>query len=96
MMPIIPHFANECLQKINFVGQKEWPKFNEKLTIDDMVLFVIQINGKKRGLIQIERGANEDTLLRKILEDKNISKHLKNIEIKRKIFVPNKLMNIII
>ena len=96
MMPIIPHFANECLQKINFVGQKEWPKFNEKLTIDDMVLFVIQVNGKKRGLIQIERGANEDTLLGKILEDKNISKHLKNIKIKRKIFVPNKLMNIII
>ena len=96
MMPIIPHFANECLQMVNTTGQKVWPTFDEKLTIDEKVLFVIQINGKKRGLIQAKSGTNEDILLKKIFEDKNLSKYLENIEIKRKIFVPNKLMNIII
>lgn len=96
MMPIIPHFVNECLQMINTTGQKEWPKFDEKLTIDEKVLFVIQINGKKKGLIQAKSGTNEDILLKKILEDKNLSKYLENIEIKKKFFVPNKLMNIII
>ena len=96
MMPIIPHFANECLQMVNTTGQKVWPTFDEKLTIDEKVLFVIQINGKKRGLIQAKSGTNEDILLKKIFEDKNLSKYLENIEIKKKIFVPNKLMNIII
>ena len=96
MMPIIPHFANECLQMVNTTGQKVWPTFDEKLTIDEKVLFVIQINGKKRGLIQAKSGTNEDILLKKILEDKNLSKYLENIKIKKKFFVPNKLMNIII
>ncbi len=96
MMPILPHFTNECLSGLNKDKEVYWPKFDEKLTIDNEVIFVIQINGKKRGLIKTKRDIDEDFLYKKILEEKNFSKYLKNNEIRKKIFVANKLMNIII
>ena len=53
MMPIIPHFANECLEMNKFKkNELNWPKYDEKLLIEDNINFVIQINGKKRALIQ--------------------------------------------
>ena len=50
MTPIIPHFANECLEKLN-AKKIKWPKYDEKLLKEDIINIVIQINGKKRGLI---------------------------------------------
>ena len=96
MLPIIPHFANECLQVISTEKKMEWPKYNEKLTMDNKTLFVIQINGKKRGLVQTKEKITEDELFKKVLNDKNMLKYLDNKVVKRKIFVPNKLMNIIV
>ena len=63
---------------------------------ENMVNIVIQINGKKRELIQVNGKISEDELLDKIKINKNLFKYLQDKEIKRKIYVPNKLMNIII
>ena len=73
-----------------------WPTYDESLLIEKVVTFVIQINGKKRGLIEINRDSNEIELMRKIMNNTNINKYLKNKEIKKKIFIKNKLINIII
>ena len=96
MLPVIPHFASECLETIDAEKNLKWPKFDEELTRDNKILFVIQINGKKRGLIETERKITEDELFKKVLNDQNMLKYLDNKPVKRKIFVPNKLMNIII
>ena len=96
MLPIIPHFANECLQIINSEKTILWPKYDDKLTINNEILFVIQINGKKRGLVKTEKIITEEELFKKVLNDKNMLKYLSNKVVKRRIFVPNKLMNIIV
>ena len=57
---------------------------------------MIQINGKKRDLIKIERDAEEKEVMKIIYQQENINKYLNNKEIKKKIFVPNRLINIII
>ena len=49
MMPVIPHFANECISLLKTNAKIEWPKINENLLIEEKINFVIQINGKKRG-----------------------------------------------
>jgi len=54
MLPIIPHFANECLKLLN-INSLEWPKYNEQLLHEETVNYVIQINGKKRGIINSDR-----------------------------------------
>jgi leucyl-tRNA synthetase len=96
MLPIVPHFTLECFEKNQIKGDKLWPSYDEDLLIEDNVKFVIQINGKKRGLIETKNQTSEKELFEKILKDKSIVKYIENQEIKKKIFVPNKLLNIII
>jgi len=96
ILPVIPHFATESLRSIDEDVNIEWPKFDETLIEEDFVNIVIQINGKKRGLIKSKRNILEKELLEDIKKEKNIMKYLINSEIKKKIYVPNKLINIII
>ena len=84
MNPFIPHFSSECLSNI---GQKDikWPIATGDLLIDDKINFVIQINGKKRGLVTVDRNIRQDKLIEKIKLDNNLNKYLKNKEIKKEI-----------
>ena len=96
LIPLIPHFAYECLKSLNQDEDIKWPDYDEELLIEEFVNIVVQINGKKRGLIKSERGIKEEEVLKKINQENNISKYLQNNKIKKKIFIPNKLINIII
>ena len=93
--PLIPHFASECLNLLNS-NNVVWPKFDKSLLKEDHVNIVIQINGKKRGLIKTEQNISEEKLLKDISKDETIYKHFSNKIIKRKIFIKDKLLNIII
>jgi len=93
--PIIPHFSNECMNLLN-LEKMNWPKYDESRLIENKVRIVIQINGKKRGLIETDRDNSEQDLTKIINTDKTLKKYLDNQTIKRKIFIKNKLMNIII
>ena len=95
MLPIVPHFANECLKILNRNSPK-WPDYDEKLLIEEQINYVIQINGKKRALILGKRDILEIDLIDIINEEENLKKYLSGKQIKKKIFVPNKLINIII
>ena len=96
MVPIIPHFALECIEKNNFKSEQYWPSFNENLLIEDELKYVIQINGKKRALIEAKRDISENNLLKQIKKDINLKKYLENKKFNKIIFIKNKLMNIII
>ena len=96
MIPIIPHFANECL---NFLTKEEpkWPKISLDQIVEENIKFVIQINGKKRALLNAKRDIDEKTLLKKILDhNEETKKNLQGQKIKKTIFVPNRLINIIL
>ena len=95
MNPLIPHFSNECLSAIN-ENQIKWPKVAKEDLIEDKISFVVQINGKKRAILNIKRDMTESDILEAIKINKEIEKFLKDQKIKRAIFVPNRLMNIII
>ena len=96
VLPIIPHFSNECLNLLGTKEEVKWPKYDGSIIEEDFVNIVIQINGKKRGLITTKKDIEENEVLENIKREKNIMKYLKNLEIKKKIYIPNKLINIII
>ena len=96
MMPVIPHFSNECIELLEDEREIKWPKTDEKFLIEENINFVVQINGKKRGLIKVNRDISEDDIIKLVKENNEINKYIKNQELKKKIFVPNKLINIII
>ena len=96
MMPVIPHFANECFSNIDENKNLSWPEINEYLLIEQNTNYVIQINGKKRAIIKGKKDLSEEELSNQISNNLELDKYIKNKKIKKKIFIPNKLINIII
>mgnify|MGYP003968057343 FL=1 len=95
MNPFIPHFSNECLNNIN-ENQINWPKISKKDLIEEDINFVVQVNGKKRAILKIKRDVVEKEILKIIKTNLEIEKFLKDQTIKKSIFVPNRLINIIL
>ena len=96
MIPVIPHFANECIANLKIHKNINWPDIDKGILEEQTLAYVIQINGKKRGLIKAIRNISENDLLNLIKDYAEIYKYLKDKEMKKKIFIPNKLINIII
>ena len=95
MNPFIPHFSNECLNTIN-ENKISWPKISKKDLIEENINIVVQINGKKRTILNVKRDVVEKEILEIIKTNLEIEKFLKNQTIKKSIFVPNRLINIIL
>ena len=95
MTPILPHFANECLSILKIKDFK-WPEYDVSMLKEENVNIVIQINGKKRGLVQTKPNIREEKLFEIIKNDDKIMKHLDQKNIKKKIYIKDKLLNIII
>ena len=94
--PVIPHFSNECMKMLSINEKILWPKVNEKFLLEENIKFIIQINGKTKKIIISKKDTSEDLLLEKIKNDNKLNEFLKNKDIQKKIFIPNKLINILI
>ena len=94
----IPYISNECWNKIagnNNLSSQNWPIIKDNLKIKDTCDIVIQVNGKKRAIINVVNNESEENILSKSLAIKNIQVILDQKIIKNKIFVKNKLLNIV-
>ena len=92
----MPHIANECLDELNVKERHQWPKVDERFLKKESFNVVIQVNGKKRDLMNFKKDINEKDLLFEIKNNEKISKFLKDKEIKKSIYIKNKLINLII
>ena len=95
MNPIIPHFSNECLNDISKESIK-WPQVSKNELIEDNINFVLQINGKKRALLNVKKDLDEKSLLVEIHKNLETRRFLEDQQIKKTIFVSNRLINIIL
>jgi leucyl-tRNA synthetase len=93
--PVIPHFSDECMKMLNVNEKMLWPKVNEKFLLEENIKFIIQINGKTKKVILSKKDTSEDLLLEKIENDNKLNEFIKNKNIQKKIFIPNKLINIL-
>ncbi len=95
--PIVPHFSNECLEKLNMSTENiEWPTIDKKYLEQEEFNIVTQINGKKRKVFSISKLIDEKTLIENIKKDEQIKKYLDNKEIIKTIYIEKKLINFII
>jgi leucyl-tRNA synthetase len=93
LMPLTPHLAHECCKKLN--KKFYWPQYDLKLLKDENCTIVIQVNGKKRGILEMPANSKEQTIMKKAKEIDNVLKYLENIEIIKNIYIKNKLINFI-
>jgi len=96
IMPIIPHFAWECLTDVAPKEKFNWPEVDKKYLQLKKYNIVVQINGKKRDIITTEKHLDEKELTKEIKENKDISKFFDNNQIIKTIFIKDRLINFII
>ena len=94
--PVIPHFTNQCISELNTLEKILWPTFDSNLIEDEKISIVIQVNGKKRSVLKVNRGVLEKDLLNLVKRDKSLDKYLNKANIKKVIFVKDRLMNFLV
>ena len=96
LTPAIPHFASECIEDLNVLNKLEWPETNTKFLNEDKIDYVVQINGKKRLILNENRDMDKESLLDKIKTNKMSEKYLKDKKIRKIIFIKNRLINLLL
>ncbi len=98
LSPFAPHLAEELwsvLGNQESIFKQQWPSFDKKLVIDAAVTIAVQINGKLRETITVERGIDEKDLKIKVEGLPNVKKYLAGQAVKKFIYIKDKLVNIV-
>lgn len=97
--PVAPHLTEELWELAGFEGKLNevaWPSYDEdKLVLDEFEM-PVQVNGKMRGKVLMAMDASEDDAIAAAKSDNNISSHLEGKEIRKIIYVPGKILNIVV
>lgn len=97
--PIMPHIADELWQALGhdeILFQTDWPTYDEALVKDDLITIAVQVKGKLRGTIDIAPDSSQDEIQNQALALENVQKMIADQEIKKVIYVPKKIVNIVI
>ena len=97
--PVAPHLTEELWEMAGFEGklnQTSWPTYDEKKLVKNEFEMPVQINGKVRGKVIMSMDANKDDAIKAAQDDSNIASHIKDKEIRKIIYVPSKILNIVV
>ena len=97
--PMMPHLAEECWEALGhktFVAQSPWPVADRSLIVSTDVTYVVQVNGKKRGELTIERDAASERVERAALALDAVARAMDNKPARRVIIVPHRIVNVVV
>ncbi|HEY1249816.1 MAG TPA: leucine--tRNA ligase [Thermoanaerobaculia bacterium] len=97
--PIAPHITEEWWQRLGgrgFVLESAWPLYDPELATPTAVTLVVQVNGKVRGKLSMARGATESEAMAQVRADERIRSWVDGKEIMRTVFVPDRLLNLVV
>jgi len=96
--PFAPHIGEECWSALGHdesLAYHPWVEFDESLCVDDTVVIGVQVNGKKRGEIEIAADADQETAMAEAMKDAKVSNQLDGKDVKKIIFVKGRILNIV-
>ena len=99
LFPFAPHLAQELWERLGnktLLDNERWPVWDEKLVTEDDFDLLIQVNGKLRAKTKVHKGIGEEQARALVLTNPDIKKWVEAKEIKKVIFVPDRLINFII
>ncbi|MBS9783893.1 class I tRNA ligase family protein, partial [Candidatus Gracilibacteria bacterium] len=97
--PFAPHIAEELFSKMDnssSIFDQKWPEYDEFMLVDDEVTIAVQINGKMRGTFTFLNGVAQEEVSETVCADPKIQKWLEGKEIVKEIFIPNKMLSIVV
>jgi leucyl-tRNA synthetase len=99
LAPMTPHLAEELWEMLGHTGglwTASWPAFDEALTREDEVEIPVQVNGKLRGKVKVPVGTGTEEVEKAATADATIAPHLAGKSIVKRIYVPDKLLNLVV
>jgi len=99
LSPFVPHIAEELWHEIgnkNSIFEEKWPEYDKELIKEEKINLVIQVNGKVRDRIEVPAGISEEEAKTLAISREKVKNWLSGKEIKQIIFVPDKLINIVV
>jgi leucyl-tRNA synthetase len=99
LAPFAPHITEELWHQLGHgdsIHKQKWPKYNPRLIKEEIITLIIQINGRVRDKIEVEAGISEKKAKELAISRQKIKKWIEKKEIKKVIFVPGKLINIVV
>lgn len=99
LSPFAPHVAEEMWSLLGHpqsLAYEQWPTFDAKLAEDAVVKIAVQINGKVRATIEVAKDIDEAAVIRHAMEQSNVTKFTQDKQIKKTIYVPGRIVNIIV
>ncbi len=99
LFPFAPHISDELWQKLGSksdISLEKWPKYNLESIKEEIVILIVQVNGKVRDKIEVEADILEEKVKELALSREKVLKWLEGKKVKKVIFVPGKLINIVV
>jgi len=93
LLPLTPHLAHECFEKLN--KKFYWPKYDINLLEEENCSIVVQVDGKKRGILTMPKNSDEKVIIKKTKKIDNVLKYVENTTVIKNIYIKNKLINFI-
>ncbi len=98
-VPMMPHLAEELWHTLgheSLLVDMPWPRADPALLLDDTITVAVQVNGKKRGEIDIARGADNETAERAALALEGVQRHVEGKAVRKVIVVPDRIVNVVV
>ena len=99
LSPFAPHITEEMWQMLGFEGMASvamWPTYDESKCVDDVVEIPVQVNGKLRGKITVAKSAEKDEIIKLAKDEPNVKSNIRGKTVIKEIFVPGKMVNIVV
>jgi len=99
LSPFAPHICEELWEVLGgqkFIIRQSWPRYDPKAIKQEEMLIVVEVNGKVRSKIEIPVNLEEEEIKQRAQSDQKIMKHIENKKIKQIIYVPKRLVNIVV
>ncbi len=99
LSPLVPHMAEELWHKMGGDGSVVWASFPEAdpaLLVDDQIELPVQVQGKVRGRVTVAPDADEATVLAAATADVNVASHIDGAELRKVVYVPGRMINLIV
>lgn len=97
--PVVPHISEEIWEtrgNKQSIFMESWPAYDEKLVLEETFKLILQINGKVRDEMIVERGISEDEAKEIALKSEKMQKYISGKNIKKVVYVPGRLINIVV
>ena len=97
--PIAPHIAHRLWSELGQQGDlvnQPWPQIDQDALTQQRLSLVVQVNGKVRGQIDVAADASQGDILDTAKHEENVARHLDGKTVRKEIYVPNKLVNIVV